>query len=198
LVASQPTVAAQQTLREGEPAAPPGPAFDDDRALPVRSDRVASYTLSARLDATAHTVDGKGTLTWRNAASTPAGELYFHLYLNAFKNNQTVFLRSPFGAGRSGKGARHWGYIDVKRLSIREMDGTNVWPRGAHAEDDPDDETDVRVPLPRPVKPGEQITIDLEWTSQLPEIVERTGYVRGCTSPSTRRASSTRTSAPTT
>ena len=97
-----------------------------------------------------------------------------------FKNNQTVFLRSPFGAGRSGRGARKWGYIDVKRFSVREMGGTDIWPHASpesSAEDDPDDETDVRVPLPRPVAPGERVTMDFEWTSQLPEIVERTGYV---------------------
>jgi hypothetical protein len=170
-----------QTLRDGEPPKVVGASFDDDAALPARSKAVASYTLSARLDAERHTIDGRGTLVWENASTRPAGELYFHLYLNAFKNNQTVFLRSPFGAGRSGHGARKWGYVDVKRLAVREMAGVDVWPRGASGaadDSDEDDETDIRVPLPRPVAPGERITVDLEWTSQLPEIVERTGYVR--------------------
>ena len=169
----------QQTLREGEPKSAIGAAFDDDRSLPAHADPVASYVLSARLDAAAHVVLGHGTMTWKNASSVPAAELYFHLYLNAFKNNRSIFLRSPFGAGRSGRSARHWGYIDVKRLSVREMGGDDVWPHGnAHTEEDPDDETDVRVPLPKSVEPGERITVDLEWTSKLPEIVERTGYVR--------------------
>lgn len=168
-----------QTLRDSEPPQVVGPQFDDDAALPARSKRIASYTLSASLDGAQHTIDGHGTLVWENASSRPASELYFHLYLNAFKNNQTVFLRSPFRAGRSGHGARKWGYIDVKRLAVREMGGVNVWPeRAARSADDAEDETDVRVPLPRAVAPGEHITVELQWTSQLPEIVERTGYVR--------------------
>ncbi|HVW25808.1 MAG TPA: M1 family metallopeptidase [Polyangiaceae bacterium] len=168
-----------QSFRDSEPPAVVGDAYDHDGAMAAHAKAVASYTLSARLDATLHTVDGQGTLVWENTSSRPASELWFHLYLNAFKNNRTVFLRSPFGAGRSGHGASKWGYIDVKRLAIREMGGADVWPKNLKdATEDPDDETDVRVRLPRDVAPGETITLDFEWKSQLPEIVERTGYMR--------------------
>lgn len=168
-----------QSLRDTEPPAVVGDAFDHDDAMPAHAKRVASYTLSARLDATLHTVDGQGTLLWENTSNRPASELWFHLYLNAFKNNRTVFLRSPFGAGRSGHGAKKWGYIDVEHLTVREMGGADVWPKQLEgATDDPDDETSVRVQLPREVAAGETITLDFEWKSQLPEVVERTGYVR--------------------
>ncbi|HEX4336027.1 MAG TPA: M1 family metallopeptidase [Polyangiaceae bacterium] len=168
-----------QSFRDSEPPAVVGAAFDADAAMTEHAKKIASYVLEARLDGALHTVDGHGTLTWENASSRPASELYFHLYLNAFKNNRTVFLRSPFGTGRSGHGARKWGYIDVKRLAVREMGNTDVWPkRVVDATEDPDDETDVRVSLPRDVAPGETLTIDFEWKSQLPEIVERTGYKR--------------------
>ncbi len=171
--------AASQSFRDSEPPAVVGASFDHDDAMPEHAKKIASYTLHAHLDPLLHTVDGQGTLVWENTSSRPAPELYFHLYLNAFKNNRTVFLRSPFGAGRSGHGASKWGYIDVKRLAVREMGGADVWPkRIADAVDDPDDETDVRVALPREVAPGETITVDFDWKSQLPEIVERTGYVR--------------------
>ena len=168
-----------QTLRDTEPPAVVGPEFDHDAAMPAHAKAIASYKLDARLDAILHTVDGKGTLTWENASSRPAVELYFHLYLNAFKNNRTVFQRSPFGAGRSGHGARKWGYIDVKRLAVREMGGQDLWPQSSPENvEAADDATDVRVPLPRAVAPGETITVEFDWKSQLPEVVERTGYVR--------------------
>ena len=168
-----------QTLRDDEPPPTVGAAYDDDRALPRKSKPVASYTLTAHLDDDAHSVDGRGTITWENASSRPTSELYLHLYLNAFKNSRTVFLRSPFGEGRTGKGAKHWGYVDVKKLSVREFGGDDLWPmHGSGTAEDPDDETDVRVPLPHAVGPGERITLDVEWRSVLPEIVERTGYER--------------------
>lgn len=173
------TPRAVQTLREDEPPPSVGAAFDDDRSLPAHSATVASYALEAKLDAGARTIDGKGTIRWKNASAKAAPELYFHLYLNAFKNNGTLFLRSPFGESRSGHGATHWGYIDVTHAVVPEMGGVDVWANAAaRSTDDPDDETDVAVRLPRPVAPGETITIDVAWKSQLPEIVERTGYLR--------------------
>jgi hypothetical protein len=176
---TRPAPARAQTFRDNEPPVIVGAEFDDDHAMPRHAPHVVSYTLSARLDDTAHTIDGKGTIIWENASSRPAAELYFHLYLNAFKNNRTVFLRSPFGGGRSGHGASHWGYIDVKRLVVREMGDASLWPtRGTPKAEDADDETDVRVPLPRPAAPGERLTLEVEWQSVLPEIVERTGYLR--------------------
>ena len=166
-----------ETRRESEPPPTVGARFDGDAAMPASAKPVASYTLDASLDENAHSVHGRGSISWLNASSRPADEIYVHLYLNAFKNDRTVFLRSPFGAGRSGRGAKHWGYVDVARFAVREMGGANLWTPGiSRTGDDPDDETDVRVPLPRPVAGGETITIDVEWTSQLPEVVERTGY----------------------
>ncbi len=156
-----------------ETLSPPPPAPE----AATRAAAVASYVLDARLDSAGHLITGKGTLTWVNTASTPTRELWFHLYLNAFKNDKTVFLRSPFGAGRSGEHASDWGYIDVSRLSIRELGGKDLWPDAARTSpDDPDDQTDIRLPLPSEVAPGATLTIDFEWTSRLPSIVERTGY----------------------
>ncbi|HEX6765488.1 MAG TPA: M1 family peptidase, partial [Polyangiaceae bacterium] len=103
--------------------------------------RVASYVLSATLDGSAHTVKATGTITWRNASRLAVNELFVHLYMNAFKNQRSLFLRSPFTEGRSGAQAQEWGYVDVERLFAREL-GTDLWP--AHAPgspEDPDDET---------------------------------------------------------
>ncbi|HEX6766427.1 MAG TPA: M1 family metallopeptidase, partial [Polyangiaceae bacterium] len=138
--------------------------------------RLASYTLSARLDADTHRLKGSGTITWRNAARVAVRELYVHLYLNAFKNQRSLFLRSPFDEGRSGAHAEDWGYVDVESLVAREL-GTDLWKtRTPGTPDDPDDETDVRLTLPRAVEPGETLTLDVAFSAKLPVIVERTGH----------------------
>jgi hypothetical protein len=139
--------------------------------------RVASYTLSAKLDAEQHRVSGRGTIELFNYTDVPLQELYLHLYMNAFKNDRSLFLRSPFGAGRSGQHGSKWGYIDVKRLYAPEL-GRDLWPtRGAKSPGDADDETDVRVPLTQPLAPGTTLTLEVEFEVKLPEVVERTGYV---------------------
>jgi hypothetical protein len=142
-----------------------------------RPQHVASYTLSARLDAAEHRVHGSGTITLFNYTQVPLGELYLHLYMNAFKNDQSLFLRSPFGAGRSGEHGTVWGYIDVKRLFAREL-GAELWPgRDKSSPGDALDETDIRVPLPTALEAGQRLTLEVEFDVKLPEIVERTGYV---------------------
>lgn len=138
--------------------------------------RVASYQLDAKLDESAHRVHGHGSIELYNYTAATLHELYLHLYMNAFKNDQSLFLRSPFGAGRSGGHGGKWGYIDVKRLYAAQME-TDLWPnRSAKSPGDPDDETDVRVPLPVPLEPGHTLKLDVAFEVQLPEIVERTGF----------------------
>jgi hypothetical protein len=140
-------------------------------------ERVASYTLSAKLDAAEHKLTGRGTIELVNFTAVPLGELYLHLYMNAFKNDESLFLRSPFGAGRSGQHGSKWGYIDVKRLYARQLEA-DLWPaRSAKSPGDPDDETNVRVPLLAPLEPGKRLTLEVEFEVKLPEIVERTGYM---------------------
>jgi len=171
---------AQSAAADTTAATPPAPAGSPDAPgspRPAGAPRVASYVLQAKLDAETHVVSASGTIVWNNPSTLPARELYLHLYLNAFKNESSVFLRSPFGAGRSGERARVFGYVDIEKLSARELGGASLWPpKAAHTPDDLDDETSVRVDLPGEVPPGQTLTLDIQFKAQLPEIVERTGY----------------------
>ena len=172
--------AALGVLRVAALRAEPAPS----RAAPAehtgpreRAEAIASYTLGVRLDDVAQRLSARGTISWKNASRAPATELFLHLYMNAFKNDRTLFLRSPFGAGRSGDRATEWGYVDVKKLSARELGGVDLWPNAARTSPgDPEDQTDIEVPLPQPIAPGETLTLDVEFEVELPEIVERTGY----------------------
>jgi hypothetical protein len=146
---------------------------------PDRATAVASYTLSARLDEVSHSVKGEGTLIWRNTSRESTSELYFHLYLNAFENAHTLFNRSAFTRARSGHSTRRWGKITLSRIVARELGGVDLLPSlEPHTPGDALDATDRRLPLPRPVAPGESLTLELSWEAVLPDIVERTGVSR--------------------
>lgn len=167
---------AEPALPAGAPL-PIGAAYDDDAAMATHADAVASYTLRASLDPTAHTLQGEGQIVWRNASRVPQKELYLHLYLNAFKNQRTYFMRFPAGGFRGAGVPREWGYIAVKRFAVREMDGQDLWPSADHTSPgDPEDETDLRVLLPRAVPPNGSITIDVAWEERLPSLLFRTGH----------------------
>ena len=152
-------------------------AESDFPVTPASATPVASYEITAKLDTNLHRVAGHERIHFVNRSSAPLTELWFHLYLNAFKNDKTLFLRSPFGAGRSGDKAREYGYVDVKKLSVVGGAGDDLWAhRDLHSPDDPNDETDIRVPLASPLEPGSTLELELEFEDQLPEIVERMGY----------------------
>jgi hypothetical protein len=172
-VATLPPAPPQPPATSATPAVD-GAIWDDDAALPADAEDVVDYTLSASLDPGAHTVHGEGKITWRNASRVPATELWIHLYLNAFKNQKSVFLSEPVGRGGRGiQPVKDWGYIDVRKLALG---GVDLWPSAELKRPGSEDETDARVPLPHPVAPGETITLDVVWDDKLPTVVERTGY----------------------
>ncbi|MBW2457189.1 MAG: M1 family metallopeptidase [Deltaproteobacteria bacterium] len=135
------------------------------------------YQMSARLDPVEHQVRGEATIRWRNRSQVAQQELYLHLYLNAFKNERTQFMRNPAGAGfRGGGKPSRWGYVTVERLYAREL-SRDLWPDAErHSPGDEADETDLRVPLPEPVAPGGELTLEVRWVAQLPSLVMRTGF----------------------
>ncbi len=141
-------------------------------ALPV-----ASYTLTAKLDAASHTISGEGAISFVNHSRAALDEIFVHLYLNAFSHAETAFLRQRAGGFRGGGLPVQPGSIEVTRFRWREA-GAELWAAGAHSPDDPLDQTDIAVKLPRPLLPGEVATFELTFTSRLPSVVLRSGHAQ--------------------
>jgi hypothetical protein len=148
-------------------------------SIPLRehADDVADYTLRARLDPSAHSVHAEGLVRWRNASGRAVRELWFHLYLNAFKNERSAFLRERVG-GRGSQPADDWGFIDVTRLTWVQESGARVdlLPFTNRDPSGDGDETEARADLPREIAPGEAVDLEIAFDDKLPSIVERTGY----------------------
>lgn len=157
---------------------PPRVAPEEGELLrgPESAPKVASYQLRAALDPVAHTVTGGGTLTFTNRSTAPLTELWMHLYLNAFEGNETRFMRKLPRGFRGVQRLAHTGGTEVTSFKIREHGDLELWPADATTPGDPKDRTDIRVPLPRAVQPGETIHADLAFVSTLPSIVLRTGF----------------------
>ena len=138
---------------------------------------VASYQITCRLDADKKTVEGTEVLAWKNTTSRPAGTLQLHLYLNAFRNTLSTFWRESAGEHRDGNLPDSWGSIEITRMT--GSDGTDLLPAMRFiAPDDgnPHDRTVAEVILPRPVQPGETISVAMDFSSVLPRVSVRTGY----------------------
>jgi hypothetical protein len=148
---------------------------------PTLSDRVVSYRIDATLDAVKHAVSGKEQLQWRNRSDREIRSVYLHLYLNAFANQGSTFFteRDVLTAhGRSRGNATlkkgQWGWIDLNR--VQQGDALLKW-QFVHPDGGPaTDHTVVRIDLDQPVAPGATLTLNIDFLSQLPRVVERTGW----------------------
>ena len=155
-------------------AAPrPVPVPDGLPALRVAgplSGRLASYDIEARLDARAHRVTGQVRLSWRHDGVEPVTRVPVHLYLNAFKNEDTVFLSGSGGAHRGNEiTPGKWGWIELDSIRRGDVDLAQSTTWG-------EDETLLWIDLGEPARPGDTLELTMPFTAQLPEALARTGY----------------------
>jgi len=154
-----------------------GSDLDTDDSMPASALETASYTIRARLDPVAHTVDAQGEIAWTNRSTASVQTLFVHAYLNAFKDEGSTFLTSRLRGGRGSGALRHPGGLLVRAFVIRELGSSNLWPLAKSADEgNPYDQTDLAIDLPRAITPGETIHVDMEFEALLPQVVERTGY----------------------
>lgn len=145
------------------------------------SDRVVAYRIDAELDAAKHAVTGREQLTWRNRSDREVRSVYVHLYLNAFQNAQSTFFteRDLLTAHGSSRGVAQvkkgeWGWIELKQ--VQQGNDTLKWSF-VHPDGGPEtDQTVARIDLAQPVPAGGTLTLDIGFLSQLPRVIERTGY----------------------
>ena len=163
------------------PSAPDAWGGPRDGSQPTLSDRVVSYTIQASLDPATHVVDGKQVLTWRNRSARAVDKVYLHLYLNAFEGPGSTLMTEravDFSSGSSRGDAAlkdgEWGHIDMTRVA---QGGQAAAWRYVHPDNGPDtDHTVAEIDLPQPVPAGDTLTLDIDFTSQLPRVVIRTGW----------------------
>ncbi|MBC7173731.1 MAG: M1 family metallopeptidase, partial [Polyangiaceae bacterium] len=131
-----------------------------------------AYRIEARLDAERHLVSGTARIVWTNESEAAASELWLHLYMNAFENRETVFMRESRGQLR-GVTFLSPGSIRLSALRIAGEDHL----RTADDEVIARDRTQLRVPLLAPVPPGASIELEVSFETALPTAFARAGYV---------------------
>jgi Peptidase family M1 domain len=152
----------------------------------ARSPRNASYTIAAKLNSSARTIDGEETLTWRNISRRPAETVQLHLYYNAWRDDRSTWMReralSAPGPDDPPRRPDEWASIDVR--SIEAVKGAGlvdvaIGPLRYIAPDDgnADDRTVAEIPLGAAIQPGQSIALRIRWTSHIPRTFARTGAI---------------------
>jgi Peptidase family M1 domain len=140
--------------------------------------RVASYTIDATLDPADRAISGSAVLLWRNSSRAAVGELFIHLYLNAFANNRTSLMNGMREDAERFL-SRHpdaWGRIDLAAIHIGEQDVSDDLEFVSPDDGNPNDRTLARLALPRPVRPGDTIEVRFDFNARLPRLFVRSGH----------------------
>ena len=143
------------------------------------------YEIWVSLDPAKKMLQGRETISWTNTSRDAIPDFWFHLYWNAFKNEKSalmeeVRLDEPSGTFHGDADVKDgdWGWIDVEK--IRLGDGTDLSATMQFMTPDepvhPDDQTVMRVKLPKPLLPGETLKLELNFKARIPKTIRRSGY----------------------
>lgn len=147
------------------------------------SARPANYDISVKLDTEQKTILAEESINWKNISPDTIHFLQFHLYLNAFKNTQSVFVQDAGGNLRGTNAAnledKDWSWINVDKLTDESGKDLTNNLEYIHAEDsNENDQTVLQLNLTEPLLPGEAINLKMDWSSKIPKVRVRTGYSR--------------------
>lgn len=141
-------------------------AAEGDTARPP----IVHYRIEARVDEATHVLTGRARLRYTHRAAQPLDRLVFHQYLNAFRPH-SLWARRELAFGQTR--FQDLGPEDhaFERLRAVRLDGQEVRVRYPYAPDS----TVVVVPLPRPLRTGETVVVDLDWQARLATVPRRQG-----------------------
>jgi hypothetical protein len=143
------------------------------------------YEIWVTLDPAKKMLLGRETISWTNTSRDAIPDFWFHLYWNAFKNEKSALMtealrEEPSGTfhGDTKVPDNGWGWIDVEKIGL--ADGTDLTAAMQFMTPDepayPDDQTVMRVKLPKPLLPGETLKLELSFKSRVPKTIRRSGY----------------------
>ena len=145
------------------------------------SDRIANYDIQVELDTEQRMIFATTELLWRNPSADTVRDLQFHVYYNAFKNNQSTFIQESGGIkGQVGQAfLDECGWAATEVLDIRDQYGNDLTSAQRYIQPDDDNTADqsvLQVPLTTPVLPYDSIRVTLKWQAKIPKLLIRTGY----------------------
>src|SRR5262249_25627624 len=135
------------------------------------------YDVEMKVDVTGHVVFGRQRVTWTNTSKRPASEIVFNAHSH-FKVKDVGFSAKMLEILRmTPSEAIYTGELPLQIDKITSVVAELEFRYAGYTD------TDLVVPLPEgvTVKPGEAITLDLQFTFHLPQKQGRWGQWEGVT-----------------
>ena len=131
-----------------------------------------NYSIDVTLDDKQHVLTGREELVYTNNSPNALPFIWFHLWPNAYRDNNTAFAKQQL---RNGSREFHFstpeqrGYIDQLDFQV------NGQP--AKLEFDPENPDIAKLMLPQRLAPGASVTITTPFRVKIPDSFSRFGHV---------------------
>ena len=142
--------------------------------------KIANYDIEVHLDHKGKNASCIQKLNWKNTSPDTLRELRFYMYMNAFKDLKSTYLkntRKMFGKDLNNRTEKEWGHIEVTQAVDRN--GNDLVQNQEYIQPNDGnvlDETVLSIPLEMPLLPGEVIELDMNFDVKLPRTIVRSGY----------------------
>ncbi|RPD50215.1 hypothetical protein DNI29_05310 [Hymenobacter sediminis] len=131
------------------------------------------YSINVILDDRQHTLSGQEELTYTNNSPDTLPYLWFHLWPNAYRDNNTAFARQQLRSGN-----REFQFATPAQRGF--IDGLDFRVNGQQAvlQYDAANPDMAKLILPQPLSPGASITITTPFRVKIPDSFSRFGHVK--------------------
>ena len=145
-----------------------------------QSPKIANYDIEVDLDHVAKSAACIQKLRWKNTSPDTLSELRFYMYMNAFKDLKSTYLkntRNMFGQDLNARTDKEWGRIEVTQAL--DSNGNDLVKNQKYIQPNDGnklDESVLSMPLETILLPGEEIILDMKFEVKLPRTIVRSGY----------------------
>jgi len=129
------------------------------------------YNIDVQLQVKEKSLTGFAEITYINNSPDTLSYIWFHLWPNAYKNDQTAFSNQALEGGKTDfyfSTKEQKGYINQLNFKVNGLT--------ANTEDHPQHIDIVKLLLPEPLLPGKQVTITTPFHVKLPYNFSRGGW----------------------
>lgn len=130
------------------------------------------YKINVELNTENHSMVGKETITYDNNSPDTLSRIYIHLYFNAFQPGSMMDARSRTIKDPDGRVGSRIVALSDEEIGFHKINALKIDGKKA---DFIIDGTLMTVPLSTPLLPGKSLVIDMEFNSQVPKQIRRSG-----------------------
>ncbi len=157
-----------------------GTAFQMVNAQSNRWQQRVKYTMEVDVDVNTNRIKGKQKLEYTNNSPDTLKRVFYHLYWNAFQPNSMMDVRSQELGKIKHNGRPDWDARvrdRISKLKDDEIGYQKIFSVKMNGVDQKYTvhETILEVDLSKPILPGAKATFDMDYESQVPAQIRRSG-----------------------